>query len=119
MAEFEKAITQKPDFIAERLGKLRQIAAEKAAKFDHYFLARQHVMFMQARAECHCRNHDCGGCRVTLAIASALEADMESMDQVQCEREEAIAMGMWERRKELVRETVRVVADYFRNRKAT
>lgn len=116
MAEFEKAMPSiGPEFIANRIAKLRQIAADKAKKGDKYFLARQHAMFMQGRLECKCRDRDCSGCRVLLTIACALETDLETLDPARCEHEEAIAIGIMGRRKAEVRDLMLRVSRYTRH----
>lgn len=114
MGEFSKAIeTTTEQFVTDRLAKLRSVAVTKGSAF----LARQHAYFMLAYRDCKCAEHRCGGCRITLAVATQLENDIAALDVESCDREEAIAAAFWLRKWNELRSFLGTVARRIEDRK--
>ncbi len=99
MAEFEKAFEfSREDFVRDRVENMRAVARLRWKRGDKFFLAGQHAFHMLAYSDCKCLNHSCGGCAMTLAIASQLEGDMSKLDSDGCDKEEARAVSFWTRK---------------------
>lgn len=98
MAKFEQAlVVNREEFIATRVATLRHIGAELAKRGDKYFVARQHAYFLTAYADCKCEKHSCSGCAITLGVASQLEKDLDGLDPIRLDIEEAKASAKWTR----------------------